>query len=639
MLDLKKNSAELLENFPSTESNFKVNELKDFQNRFISIANDVKMPAEMFIEKIPELGFKYSTVIGDIIAKLIGVNQENYIFIDDYIQYMQLSKENNKIQKCNKLLSFFSLFQQSITEKSFIVSAKKLRKCYNRTLTYNIRLLDQDIKQIFIEIDTKQDNAIDCDELLNAYNLENKIIKWADFFLFNAFSFGSFNKGSENSVENQLEFYLEISWLFSANLPCNGLLELSPEEMLRKMQPPAGNKNEIKIPTKTQLDLKQLDNDIEIADTDLIKPIEKILKIMDSVKIQQNSPNPIQYSSRNSFQNSSTILQFFHNSDQLLFIFLGIQRFNQISPSPSALTKVNLSLPLSPSLNQNPHKLIIHYPHICSQIREKDSITSSSYINSFAINPLIEKLIHPNFSSELWILSSGKSKSFFYITEDKKYLLKTVRDSEFKFLLNILPEYSSYLCSNPDSLISKIYGIYTIKQYKGKKTIYEHFIIMNYVFSDIFDMNTIIDLKGSKSGRNARNNEWKTTYLWDNDFEQAGIEIKLKENDKEELINRITKDTQFLKSIQAIDYSVLIGFHEFNESMNTSIKSINHCYLSIDMKYIYYFGIIDILSVYNIQRKLENFFKTRFISNEVSCIPPDEYSNRLASHIKNILYN
>ena len=360
---------------------------------------------------------------------------------------------------------------------------------------------------------------------------------------------------------------------------------------------------------------------------------------MDSVKIQQNSPNPIQYSSRNSFQNSSTILQFFHNSDQLLFIFLGIQRFNQISPSPSALTKVNLSLPLSPSLNQNPHKLIIHYPHICSQIREKDSITSSSYINSFAINPLIEKLIHPNFSSELWILSSGKSKSFFYITEDKKYLLKTVRDSEFKFLLNILPEYSSYLCSNPDSLISKIYGIYTIKQYKGKKTIYEHFIIMNYVFSDIFDMNTIIDLKGSKSGRNARNNEWKTTYLWDNDFEQAGIEIKLKENDKEELINRITKDTQFLKSIQAIDYSVLIGFHEFNESMNTSIKSINHCYLSIDMKYIYYFGIIDILSVYNIQRKLENFFKTRFISNEVSCIPPDEYSNRLASHIKNILYN
>ena len=57
------------------------------------------------------------------------------------------------------------------------------------------------------------------------------------------------------------------------------------------------------------------------------------------------------------------------------------------------------------------------------------------------------------------------------------------------------------------------------------------------------------------------------------------------------------------------------------------------------MKYIYYFGIIDILSVYNIQRKLENFFKTRFISNEVSCIPPDEYSNRLASHIKNILYN
>jgi hypothetical protein len=58
--------------------------------------------------------------------------------------------------------------------------------------------------------------------------------------------------------------------------------------------------------------------------------------------------------------------------------------------------------------------------------------------------------------------SAGKSGSFFFFSYDKKFLLKTMNDSEMDVFQKALPEYFNHLRKNPDSLLARIYGIFTV---------------------------------------------------------------------------------------------------------------------------------------------------------------------------------
>jgi hypothetical protein len=57
----------------------------------------------------------------------------------------------------------------------------------------------------------------------------------------------------------------------------------------------------------------------------------------------------------------------------------------------------------------------------------------------------------------------GKSGSFFFFSHDKKFLIKTITDDELENILDKFIEiYYNYISNNPDSLIARIYGIYSI---------------------------------------------------------------------------------------------------------------------------------------------------------------------------------
>lgn len=58
--------------------------------------------------------------------------------------------------------------------------------------------------------------------------------------------------------------------------------------------------------------------------------------------------------------------------------------------------------------------------------------------------------------------SEGKSGSFFFYTHNNKYMIKTVTSSELKTLLGkFIERYYDHLSKN-DTLLAKIYGVYTI---------------------------------------------------------------------------------------------------------------------------------------------------------------------------------
>ena len=58
-------------------------------------------------------------------------------------------------------------------------------------------------------------------------------------------------------------------------------------------------------------------------------------------------------------------------------------------------------------------------------------------------------------SSLTELCSSGKSGSFFYYSEDGKYMLKTVSEKEFEFLKRILKDYYHHVMNNNNTLMTK----------------------------------------------------------------------------------------------------------------------------------------------------------------------------------------
>ena len=56
----------------------------------------------------------------------------------------------------------------------------------------------------------------------------------------------------------------------------------------------------------------------------------------------------------------------------------------------------------------------------------------------------------------------------FFLSDDEKFLVKTMRKSESKTLIEMLPQYYKHMESNPGSLVTRFYGVYGVKQVHGR---------------------------------------------------------------------------------------------------------------------------------------------------------------------------
>ncbi len=80
-------------------------------------------------------------------------------------------------------------------------------------------------------------------------------------------------------------------------------------------------------------------------------------------------------------------------------------------------------------------------------------------------------------------------------------MLKTLKDSEKRLLLDggLLKNYHRYLMSHEESLLSKFYGVFTIRL-ENMDDIH-CFIMDNLLGRDFNNIVRIYDLKGSRKGR------------------------------------------------------------------------------------------------------------------------------------------
>lgn len=318
-------------------------------------------------------------------------------------------------------------------------------------------------------------------------------------------------------------------------------------------------------------------------------------------------------------------------------------------------------------------------PHQSPDFRWKDycPLVFRHLRKLFAVDPA-DYMIAICGSDALRELSSpGKSGSLFYLTQDDRFIIKTVKKCEVKVLIRMLSSYYQHVSKCKNSLLTKFYGVHCVKPIGGQKV---RFIVMGNLFCSEYKIHRRFDLKGSSHGRTIHKSEEEideTTTLKDLDL---NFVFHIHKSWFKKLIWQIEQDCKFLETEGIMDYSLLVGLHfredEFASKMGLSVPSQKMCIMKesfqgqgpftakVDCRkpliqlganlparaehafhmddsqsggtysVILNFGIIDILQDYDISKKLEHAYKSLQVdSTSISAVDPKLYSRRFRDFI------
>lgn len=320
-------------------------------------------------------------------------------------------------------------------------------------------------------------------------------------------------------------------------------------------------------------------------------------------------------------------------------------------------------------------------PMVFRHLRELFKIDAADYMLSICGNDALRELSSP-----------GKSGSVFYLSHDDRFMIKTMRKSEVKVLLRMLPNYYNHVRTYESTLITKFFGLHSIRAAGGLKV---QLIVMGNMFCSELRIHRRFDLKGSSQGRSTDKVEIdETTTLKDLDLEFV---FQLEPKWRQALLKQIKYDCNFLEAERIMDYSLLLGLHlrapryvtpfspkssstdahlsseflkkptsdEFGVQVeNTDLVLPGTARLGIrlgvnmparatrrtlkiaqdshpegelfgeDYDAVLYFGIIDILQDYDISKKLEHAYKSlQFNPHSISAVDPKLYSKRFQDFI------
>ncbi|CAI5741969.1 unnamed protein product [Hyaloperonospora brassicae] len=160
-------------------------------------------------------------------------------------------------------------------------------------------------------------------------------------------------------------------------------------------------------------------------------------------------------------------------------------------------------------------------------------------------------------------MSNSKSGQFFFYSHDGRFMIKTQTKDDSKFLRRILPHYYQFVMENPNTLITRFYGLHRVQMHHmGRKV---HFVIMASVFDTSLEIHARFDLKGSRIGRHASTEEYERgsqCVLKDNDLLDKGFRLQMSVAQRAIFLAQLRTDVDFLKRMKIMDYSILIGVHD-----------------------------------------------------------------------------
>jgi hypothetical protein len=279
------------------------------------------------------------------------------------------------------------------------------------------------------------------------------------------------------------------------------------------------------------------------------------------------------------------------------------------------------------------YKNVDYLPLMFYNLRTLAGLTSEQYLSSFN-SSVLNQTLESSFSE-------GKSDSFMLFTTDKKYIIKTIAQVEADALVKMLPGYYEHLQASPRSMLTRFFGLLSSEVGDVENV---HVLVMENLFPPQFKMKERYDMKGSWVGRRTKMDKpnRESSVLKDLDFNRK---LNLTQDQKMEIRGVLQRDVSFLCFHKSMDYSILLGIHKIDYDI-TPAEEIDDwtqrhgVYLSYDKTELYFIGVIDVLTVYNIRKKLERFFKVYIMLQDgkgVSVTPPQRYAERFLKKVDEII--
>ncbi|KAF1788159.1 Leucine-rich repeat domain, L domain-like [Phytophthora cactorum] len=189
-----------------------------------------------------------------------------------------------------------------------------------------------------------------------------------------------------------------------------------------------------------------------------------------------------------------------------------------------------------------------------------------------------------------WNAAGGKSGAGFLKTRDERFIAKAIPEIELQMFLSMANEYFCYMAktfeNDLSSMLSKVLGIYKVSISKATQSgdsdqnVRMCVIVMeNLMYGREVDFS--FDLKGKMEGRYREgHNGDSRSVLWDRNFVElaGGIPLPLQESALSLLLSAIMNDTTFLASVQATDYSMLVGYDVNKQELVACIIDYIHKY-------------------------------------------------------------
>ncbi|XP_054613671.1 phosphatidylinositol-4-phosphate 5-kinase, type I, beta a [Dunckerocampus dactyliophorus] len=314
---------------------------------------------------------------------------------------------------------------------------------------------------------------------------------------------------------------------------------------------------------------------------------------------------------------------------------------------------------LTPAHHYPDFHLKTYAPLAFRYFRELFGIKPDDYLYSICNEPLIE------------LSNPGASSSWFYLTSDDEFIIKTVQPKEAEFLQKLLPGYYMNLNQNPRTLLPKFYGLYCIQC--GGFTV--RVVVMNNVLPRAIRMHYKYDLKGSSYKRRASHKERtkSSPTFKDLDFQELHEGLLFDAETYNALMKTLQRDCRVLESFKIMDYSLLLGIHVLDRKLfsresrcdsrkgqkvlySTALESIQGTVKDPepvanddtlggipakhkDEKLLIFLGIIDILQSYRFIKKVEHSWKALLHDGDtVSVHRPNFYADRFLKFMGTVVF-
>ena len=272
-------------------------------------------------------------------------------------------------------------------------------------------------------------------------------------------------------------------------------------------------------------------------------------------------------------------------------------------------------------------ELVDHSPGVFRDIRTRAGVSVEQLAEALDLSANLDCISRARESS-------GKSGSFIFVSHDKSLLIKTIPVRE-KLCLErqLLQPYHDRLMECQDSLLCRYFGLFTLK-ISGVSSV--DIVVMEGVLQRVVNRRRCYDLKGSTYKRTTHSDPNRESCVFlDLDICAKPEEIRVKRHFKEEIVCILEGDVRLLAKLRIMDYSLLLCVDECEGN-----ERHRNTYPSFDAKFRYHLGVIDILTVFNSWKVIENKFKTLVLSqksNEISAVEPNQYATRFLNFVKLVL--